>query len=89
MAQSWYIYILKCSDGSLYTGVTTDIERRLHEHNHSSRGARYTRARRPLSLAYREPAESRAQACRREWEIKQLSAVDKRRLISAQQKKSR
>jgi len=89
MQQSWYVYILECSDGSLYTGVTTDPERRLHEHNHSARGARYTRARRPLSLAYREPAENRARACRREWEIKQLSAGEKRRLISAQRQESR
>ena len=89
MQQSWYVYILECSDGSLYTGVTTDPERRLHEHNHSPRGARYTRARRPLSLAYQEPADSRAHACRREWEIKQLSAGAKRRLISAQRQKSR
>ncbi|MCW8908564.1 MAG: GIY-YIG nuclease family protein [Sedimenticola sp.] len=87
--QPWYVYILECGDGSLYTGVTTDVERRLHEHNHSAKGARYTRARRPLSLAYREPAGNRAQACRREWEIKQLSAGEKWRLISAQRPKSR
>lgn len=89
MKQPWYIYILECSDGSLYTGVTTDLERRLHEHNHSPRGARYTRARRPLNLVYREPAESRAEACRREWEIKQLGASAKQRLISTRRKKSR
>ena len=89
MKQPWYVYILECSDGSLYTGVTTDLERRLHEHNHSPRAARYTRARRPLSLAYREAAGSRAEACRREWEIKQLSAAAKQQLISAQQQKSR
>lgn len=89
MAQNWTIYILRCSDGSLYTGITTDMERRLHEHNHSSRAAKYTRVRRPLTLAYQESASSRAAACRREWEIKQLSATQKRRLISAQLDNSR
>ncbi len=89
MAQNWTIYILRCSDGSLYTGITTDMERRLHEHNHSSRAAKYTRVRRPLTLAYQESASSRAAASRREWEIKQLSATQKRRLISAQLDNSR
>lgn len=87
--QNWTVYILCCGDGSLYTGITTDIERRLHEHNHTPRGARYTRARRPLTLAYRESADSRAAASRREWEIKQLSATQKRQLISAQRHNSR
>lgn len=89
MSQNWTIYILRCGDGSLYTGITTDIERRLHEHNHSNRAAKYTRVRRPLTLAYQESASSRAAACRREWEIKQLSAAQKRRLISAQLNNSR
>jgi putative endonuclease len=81
--RNWFIYILHCGDGTLYTGVTTDVERRLREHNHGPRGAKYTRARRPLALAYQEAAESRSAACRREWEIKQLSVAEKQRLISA------
>ncbi|WP_275098588.1 GIY-YIG nuclease family protein [Sedimenticola hydrogenitrophicus] len=87
--RNWFIYILRCGDGTLYTGVTTDVERRLHEHNHGPRGAKYTRARRPLVLAYQEAAESRSAACRREWEIRQLSAAEKRRLISARPGNSR
>jgi putative endonuclease len=87
--QHWTIYILHCGDGSLYTGITTDIERRLHEHNHGPRGAKYTRVRRPLTLAYQESADSRSAACRREWEIKQLSVQAKRRLISAPTENSR
>ncbi|MDF1528290.1 MAG: GIY-YIG nuclease family protein [Sedimenticola sp.] len=86
--QIWYVYILQCSDSTLYTGITTDLERRVHEHNHSPKGAKYTRARRPLELVYHEPADNRSAACRREWELKQLSALDKRRLISAQGAKS-
>ena len=87
--QNWTVYILHCGDGSLYTGITTDLERRLHEHNHGSKGAKYTRVRRPLTLAYQESADSRAAACRRDWEIKQLSATQKRRLISARPDNSR
>lgn len=87
--QNWTVYILHCGDGSLYTGITTDMARRLYEHNHSAKGAKYTRVRRPLTLAYQEPAGSRAAACRREWEIKQLSATQKRRLISAPPDNSR
>lgn len=78
----WFIYILRCSDNSLYTGVTTDCERRLHEHNHTRRGARYTRARRPVTLVYRETAPCRASAQRREAEIKSLSSSAKQRLIT-------
>ncbi|TVO77006.1 GIY-YIG nuclease family protein [Sedimenticola selenatireducens] len=85
---TWYIYILQCSDNTLYTGITTDLERRLHEHNHSPKGAKYTRARRPIVLVYSEPADCRSTASRREWELKQLNATDKRQLISAQSNKS-
>jgi putative endonuclease len=85
---NWYVYILQCCDNTLYTGITTDLERRVHEHNHSPKGAKYTRARRPIELVYHEPAECRSTACRREWELKQLNAGDKRRLISAQSSKS-
>ncbi|MES9903368.1 MAG: GIY-YIG nuclease family protein [Sedimenticola sp.] len=83
MNNSWYVYLLRCHDNTLYTGVTTDPQRRLHEHNHTTRGARYTRARRPVELVYHECAEDRAGACRREWEIKQLDSAGKRALIAA------
>jgi putative endonuclease len=85
---TWYVYILLCGDGTLYTGITTDLERRLKEHNHGQRGAKYTRARRPIVLVYSEPADCRSTACKREWALKQLNATDKRRLISAHSNKS-
>lgn len=83
MAKSaWYVYILRCRDNSLYTGVTTDCERRLHEHNHSARGAKYTRARRPVVLSYTEEASNRGEAQQREAQIKRLSAAQKEALIA-------
>jgi putative endonuclease len=80
-ASHWYIYILRCRDNSLYTGVTTDCERRLHEHNHSPRGAKYTRARRPVVLAYQEQAANRSEAQRREAQVKRLTPAQKEALI--------
>ena len=77
---SWFVYMIECADGSLYTGVTTDIERRVEQHN-SGCGARYTRARRPVRLVYSEPALDRAGAQRRESAIKQLSRAGKLDLI--------
>lgn len=70
---TWFVYILRCADDTLYTGVTTDPERRLREHNAGGKlGARYTRARRPVTLAHCEEAVSRADAYRREMTIKKL-----------------
>ncbi len=81
--RTWFVYLMQCADGTLYTGITTDPVRRLQEHNTGApRGARYTRNRRPVSLAYTEPAVDRAAALRREWAIKQLDATDKRALCS-------
>ncbi len=78
----WYVYMLRCADGSLYTGITTDPARREREHNSGSRlGARYTRARRPVQIVYQECAQSRAQAARRENEIKGLTRLAKEALI--------
>lgn len=80
----WVVYMLRCADGTLYTGITTDVERRLAEHNGDGRlGARYTRSRRPVALAYMEPADSRAAAARRESAIKQLKRADKLALCPA------
>ena len=76
---SWYVYVLRCADGTLYTGITTDLDRRLEEHN-SGKGARYTAARCPVSLHYIEEASDRSDAARRELEIKALSRADKLRL---------
>ncbi len=80
---NWFVYILRCADGSLYTGVATDLQRRLQEHNDGVQGARYTRARRPVSLVYSESAESRSAACRREAAIKKLHKTEKERLVSS------
>jgi len=80
--REWYVYILRCSDDTLYTGVATDLQRRLHEHNHTTRGARYTRSRRPVELVYSERLDSHSSACKREHEIKRLSRNAKVTLIS-------
>ena len=80
-SKHWYVYILCCHDGSFYTGVTTDLARRLTEHNHGSRGARYTRARRPVQLCYQEQATDRSQAQQREHALRKLSAAAKRQLV--------
>lgn len=84
MAKHWYVYMVECADGSLYTGVATDVERRVEEHNSQTlKAAKYTRARQPVTLAYQSLEGSRSEACRREWEIKQLSRSQKLRLIQA------
>jgi len=79
---NWSLYIIEANDASLYTGITTDVERRFAEHLHGPRGARYFNGRSPLRILYREHGHSRASASRREWEIKQLSPGAKRRLIA-------
>lgn len=76
-SSQWYVYILRCHDGSLYTGVSTDVSRRLVEHNHGSRGARYTRSRRPVSLLYHESVGSRSEAQQREYAIRRLNREGK------------
>jgi len=79
MPSSWSVYLLRCRDGSLYTGVTTDLERRLRMH-HAGRGARYTRGRGPFVVVHVEEIGSRGDALRRELAIKRLRAAEKRRL---------
>ena len=75
---NWKVYILRCADDSLYTGITTDMDRRLIEHNSdNNKGARYTRARRPVELVYTEACKDRAQASRREYDLKRLSRSEK------------
>ena len=76
---TWIVYLVRCQDGSLYTGITTDPERRLREHNRGL-GAAYTRSRLPVTLVYRELAESRSQALRRERAIKSLTRAAKEAL---------
>lgn len=77
-----YCYILRCADDTLYTGYTTDLKRRLTEHNtDDKKGARYTRGRRPCNLVYFEEFDNKNDAMSREWHIKQLSRSDKEKLI--------
>lgn len=77
----WFVYILQCSDGSLYTGITNDVERRLQKHN-NGKGARYTRTRRPVTLLYTETCGGRSQALIRECEIKSFPKSKKSLLVS-------
>lgn len=81
----WHVYILRCADDTLYTGITTDLDRRLAEHNAGQPlGARYTHVRRPVQLAYHEPAENRTQASQREHALKKLDRASKLALIRRQ-----
>ncbi len=73
--------MLKCADDSLYTGITTDLKRRLQQHNNTTGGAKYTRAKRPVILVYQESADSRSSALKREAQIKKLARTAKERLI--------
>lgn len=78
---SYFTYIVECSDTTLYTGITTDLQRRLDEHNNSPKGAKYTRVRRPVKLVYSEECEDRSSASKREYAIKRLSREKKQKLI--------
>ena len=73
----WFLYVVKCKDSTLYTGITTDISRRLYEHNNTSKGAKYTRPRRPVSLVYRLDFNDRSSAARAESRFKKLSRKQK------------
>lgn len=77
----WVVYIIRCEDGSLYTGVTTDVDRRFDEHRTGKRGARYFNGRRPDAVVWREPGHDRSSALKREAAIKKLDRQAKLRLI--------
>ena len=77
----WTVYIIRCSDETLYTGVSTNVARRFDEHARGVRGARYFRGRVPLEVVYQEGGHDRASACRREAAIKKLNRAQKWRLI--------
>jgi putative endonuclease len=79
---AWMVYLARCRDGTLYTGITTDPERRLKQHNQGL-GAAYTRSRLPVTLVYREPAGSRSQALRREHAIRSLPRAAKEALATS------
>lgn len=74
--------MLKCADGTLYTGITNDVEKRLETHNTSKQGARYTKSRRPVALCYEEKCLDKSAALKREYEVRQLTRVQKLELIA-------
>lgn len=80
---SYFVYMLKCSDNTLYTGIATDVSRRLGEHNNSEKGAKYTKVRRPVELVYFEESENRSSASKREYEIKKMTREKKLELVNA------
>ena len=84
MEKVWTVYILECGDGTLYTGITDDLERRLKAHSRG-KGAKYTRGRGPLKLRYREECPDKGAALKREYAIKQLSKTEKVTLFSEKQ----
>lgn len=79
----WFVYLVRCHDGSLYCGIAKDPAKRLAEHNSADKGAKYTRGRRPVQLVYVEEAASRAKATQREGRIKRMSRREKMALIQA------
>ena len=78
--ETWFLYIVECRDGSLYTGITNDLDRRLSQHNDGT-GARYTRSRRPVRMRYHEACESRSAALMRECAVRLLTPKEKRALV--------
>lgn len=78
---SYFVYILECSDKTLYTGITKDVAKRLDEHNTKDKGAKYTKARRPVKVLYVENSDNRSTASKREYEIKQYTRIKKLKLI--------
>lgn len=77
------VYIVKCADGTYYTGIARDVEKRIDEHNTSPKGARYTRSRRPVTLVFEEKHPDRSSALKREYAIKQLTRPQKAALIQS------
>ncbi|MBL7132031.1 MAG: GIY-YIG nuclease family protein, partial [Candidatus Omnitrophica bacterium] len=86
MKKNWFVYILECSDGSLYTGVTNNLERRLRDHN-SGNGGKYTRSRTPVNLVYKKECIDNIEALKREAKIKHLTRSEKMVLLRNYEKK--
>jgi putative endonuclease len=78
---TWCVYMVRCRDGTLYTGITKNLDKRIEAHNFGRDGARYTRSRRPVKLVYSEQAESKAAAARLEYRLKRLPRAEKDRLV--------
>lgn len=81
MNSTWHVYMVLCRDGTLYTGITNDLPRRMAAHNSEKGGCRYTKYRQPVSLVYEEAHPSRGLATRREWQIKQMATTLKWSLV--------
>jgi putative endonuclease len=79
---SYFTYMVLCADNTLYTGIATDLKRRIEEHNSSNKGAKYTKARRPVTLVYSEEHPDRSSASKREYLIKKMTKSDKQLLIN-------
>jgi len=79
---SYFVYIVQCKDDTLYTGIAKDLQKRVDGHNSSQKGAKYTKARRPVRLVYSEISEDRSSASKREYTIKKLSRLQKLELIN-------
>lgn len=79
---NWYLYILSCGDGTLYTGITNDVEKRLEVHR-AGKGAKYTRGRQPLKLVYQEICENHSLALKRELAVKKLTRQEKEKLVAS------
>jgi len=84
----WYLYVVKCRDTTLYTGITTDLKRRLQEHNTSSKGSKYTRTRRPVTLVYQQAHRNRSEAQKAEYAFKRLTKQQKIEIIKKSEKSS-
>ena len=78
----WYVYMVRCSDETLYTGITNDLEKRIEAHNSGKDGARYTRSRRPVKLVYSEEAGAKSAAAKLEYKIKKMTRAKKMKLVS-------
>ena len=81
----WHVYMVRCNDGTLYTGITNDLEKRIEAHNSGKDGARYTRARRPVTLVYSEQVQSKSAAARLECQIKKLRRSKKEILAKSEE----
>lgn len=83
MKSKWYVYLLRCSDSSLYCGITTSLTRRIHEHNHSKKSSKYTRSRRPVTLVWATSVNNRSEASKLELKIKKMTKKMKEELVNS------
>ena len=80
--KKWYLYVVECADGTLYTGITTNVNRRLKEHNHSGKAAKYTRSRRPVKLLMTKEYTTHSEALTEEWRFKKMNRKQKLEVIN-------